>query len=198
VNVRVAVVIGAVIVVIGGIVLLLASGDPSGDLGSPSEFADASGDVDVAEGPEPPPETELADIVDADVRTSGASVVFRAEMARDIPQRVKGGSMSWRWDIYEGDTGTWILSANLDTGPTAFLTSTQTNYGSSTFDDTLPGRLELDGNTLTITLRPDEVKRWPDDFQWTLGTELDGAQGNPRSALAKDAVPDQGRGELES
>lgn len=190
---RVAIALGVLLAVIVGTVILLNSGAPE----APSAFEDERDDVEVAEGPEPPSETELADIVDADVRRSGSSLVFRAQMSTDIPQRVKGGGMTWRWDIYEGETGTWILSANLDVGPAAFLTSTQSGYGSGTFDDSLPGKLSLEGDTITITLRPDEVEDWPDDFQWTLGTTLDGAQGNPRSALATDTSPNSGRGELE-
>jgi hypothetical protein len=197
VSTRAGLAIAALIVVIAGGIFLLASGDPSGNLESPSEFADPADDVVIADGPEPPAETDLADIVDATVRRRGDAIVFRAEMGRSIPQRVKGGGMSWRWDIYEGATGTWILSADLDTGPTAALTSTQTDYGSSTFDRNLPGRLLIEDETLTITLRPDELERWPSDFEWTLGTSLDGAQGNARSALATDIAPDQGRGRLE-
>ena len=194
-NARAGLVIAAVLIVIAGALIVLNSGEPTETSGSPAEPVEATGDVVVAEGPEPPPETELADIVEARVRRRGEAVVFRAEMGRSIPQRVKGGTMSWRWDVYEGGpTGTWILSADLNVGPTASLTSTQSNYGSSTFDDTLPGKMVLDGDALIITLRPGELEGWPDDFEWTLGTELDGEQGNPRSALATDMAPDGGRG----
>ena len=190
---RVAIALAVLVAVIAGFILLLASGAPE----APSEFDDERGDVTLDDGPEPPTETELADIIDATVRRRGATVVFSARMADDIPQRVKGGGMSWRWDLYEGATGTWIVSANLDVGPAAYLTSTQTNYGSSTFDDSLPGKLSLEGDTIAITIRPDEVEAWPDDFEWTLGTTLDGEQGNPRSGLATDIAPDSGRGQLE-
>lgn len=199
-NGRVAIAIGIVVALIAGTILLLASGGPvePGDSPQPDAVGEAVGDVVVAEGPEPPGETELADIVDADVTERGSTLVFRAQMATQIPPRVKGGGMSWRWDIYEGGpTGTWILSANLDIGPNASLTSTQSNYGSGTFDDSLPGELSIRGDTITITLRPKKVTDFPADFEWVLGTSLDGAQGNPRSALATDTSPDEGRGPLE-
>jgi hypothetical protein len=187
-------IVAAIVVLIGGFVLLLATGDPSFESSSPAgESGEPSGDVVVADGPEPPAETELADIVDATVVVHDSSVVFRARMARSIPQRVKGGTMSWRWDIYDNGAATWILSADLNVGPTASLHSTQTNYGSSTFDDTLPGKMVIEGDRLVITLHPADLEGWPDAFEWTLGTSLDGAQGNPRSALATDVSPDEGR-----
>jgi hypothetical protein len=200
VNARVASVIGVAVVLVAGIVILLASAEgPSTSDGSgvADASAEPSGDVVVADGAEPPDETELADIVEADVRTRGSSVVFRARMATDIPQRVKGGGMTWRWDVYDAGQAAWILSASLDIGPTASLTSTQTNYGSSTFDDSLPGEMSLDGDTITITLRPKDLEDWSDEFEWVLSTSLDGAQGNPRSALASDTAPDDGRGVVE-
>lgn len=194
-NARVAIGIGTVVALVAGIIILLASGGPVGpaeDAGTEAA-GEPTGDVVVGEGADPPSETDLADVVEASVRRAGSKIVFRAEMATRIPPRVKGGGMAWRWDIYEAGVGTWILSANLDVGPIASLTSTQTNYGSSTFDDTLPGSLRFEGDTIIITLRPDELEDWPDDFEWSLGTTLDGAQGDPRSALATDAVPDEGR-----
>ncbi len=41
---------------------------------------------------------------------------------------------------------------------------------------------------------PKKLEDWPEDFEWVLGTMLDGAQGNPRSALATDTAPNEGRG----
>ena len=198
-NRRVAVVLGLVLALIAGVVILLASSEGPGGSDAPEAESteEARDDVVVAEGPEPPSESGLADVVEASVRRSGPRIVFRARMADRIPARVKGGGLSWRWDIYEGATGTWILSSNLDIGPTTSLTSTQSNYGSSTFDKTLPGEMLIAGHTLTVILRPEELDDWPDDFEWVLGTMLDGAQGNPRSALATDTVPDEGRGRLE-
>lgn len=198
-NKRVAIGVALVIALVAGTIVLLASGGPvePGDTPVSAPDAESQGDVVVAEGPAPPTDTALADVLEADVRRRGDSLVFRARMATDIPQRVKGGGMSWRWDVYEGGAGTWILSANLDIGPNATLTSTQSNYGSGTFDDTLPGKLSIEGDTLSITLTPTKLEDWPDDFEWVLGTSLDGAQGNPHSALATDTSPNEGRGTIE-
>jgi hypothetical protein len=199
VNTRVAIGIGVLLALVAGIVILLASGGPvdSGDNGSVAESGEPTGDVVVGEGNEPPGETALADIVEAEVRRRGSGLLFRARMADRIPPRVKGGGMSWRWDIYEAGVGTWILSSNLDIGPVTSLTSTQSNYGSSTFDDSFPGTMTVEGHQLKITLRAKDVEDWPDDFEWVLGTQLDGSQGNPRSALATDTFPDEGRGTVE-
>jgi hypothetical protein len=180
-------------ILIGAVVVLLVTGGAE----APADFADPTGDVTVGDGPKPPTETALADIVKAEVLHDGNDIVFRAEMNADIPQRVKGESMSWRWDVLVSGTSAWIVSANLDIGPNASVTSTQSNYGSSTFDDTLPGDLDFDGRTITITLRPAEIDDFPTDFDWKLGTSLDGDQGSPSSALATDTAPDQGQGRLQ-
>jgi hypothetical protein len=193
VNGRALALIGGVVAVIAAAVVLLVSGGAE----PPSNFDDPTGDVSVAEGSKPPDDTALADIVKADVVRDGDDLVFQATMNADVPQRVKGGAMSWRWDVFVNGTSEWIVSANLDIGPNASLTSTQTNYGSSTFDKTLPGDLDIDGRTLTVTFRPGEVDGFPDDFTWSLGTSLDGAQGDAESALATDTAPDQGQGKLE-
>ena len=183
---------GGVVVVVAVLIVLLVSGGTE----APSTFDDATGDVAVAEGANPPSDPALADVVTADVARDADELVFRAEMASDIPPRVADGSLAWRWDVYVGGTGAWILSADLDVGANASLTSTQTNYGSGTIDDSLPGSIEIDGKTLTVTIRPGDVDAFPDDFTWTLGTTLDGDRGNAASALATDTVPDEGRGRL--
>ena len=186
-----AVVAGGVLLVAALIALLVSGGDPA-----PGTFDDPPGDVVVADGPNPPSDPTLADVVKADVSRDGDELVFHAEMSDDVPARVPNGSLAWRWDVYVGDTGAWILSADLDVGPNASLTSTQTNYGSGTVDDSLPGDIKIEGKSVTITLRPDEVEDFPDQFTWTLGTTLDGDRGNATSALATDTAPDEGRGRL--
>lgn len=183
----------AVVVVLAVVVTLLVSGGAR----SPSAFDDPRDDVALGDGPNAPDDTALADVVEANVTRDGNSLVFEARMAKDVPKHVPGGSLTWRWDLYVHGVSQWIVSADLDVGPNASLTSTQTNYGSSTFDDTLPGDLSIDGRTLTITLHPDDVKGFPETFDWTLGTTLDGDHGDPGSALATDLTPDQGRGKLE-
>jgi hypothetical protein len=177
---RVAALVAGVVLIVVVLIVLLVSGGTD----APSKFHDPSGDVAIADGDHPPRDTTLADVVEADVSRDGDELVFRAVMSDDIPARVQNGSLAWRWDVYVGGTGAWILSADLDVGANASLTSTETNYGSGTIDDTLPGDIEVDGKT------------FPDDFTWTLGTTLDGDRGNPTSALATDTAPDEGRGRL--
>jgi hypothetical protein len=190
---RAALLLGVAVVLVAVAIVLLVSGGAE----APSTFDDASGDVSIGNGTNPPKNPDLADVVSADVRREGDALVFHARMDRAIPKRVENGSLTWRWDVYENGTGTWILSADLDLGANASLASTQTDYGSGTIDDTLPGDIEVEGDSLTITVRPAEVDGFPSDFTWTLGTSLDGDRGNPTSAQASDAVPDQGRGRLE-
>jgi hypothetical protein len=193
VNKRVAAIAGVAIAIVAAVVLLLVSGGAE----APSTFDDTAGDVSLGNGSKPPEDTAPADIVDAEVARDGDNLVFTATMAASIPERVKDGSLSWRWDLYVGDTSEWIVSANVDAETSASVTATQSNYGSGTFDDTLPGHLEVEGDTLTLTLRPVDIPEFPSEFTWGLGTTLDGDQGDPESALATDKAPDEGRGRLE-
>jgi hypothetical protein len=190
---RAVAIIGAVVVVIVAIVILLVSGGSE----APSTFDDATGDVSLGDGSKPPTDTAIADIAAAEVTRSDGNIVFKATMDEAIPKQVKGGSLSWRWDLYVNGTSEWIVSANVDVQSSASITATQSNYGAGTFDDTLPGDFDIDGDTLTVTLRPADIPDWPPDFTWSLGTSLDGNQGDPESALAIDKAPDEGRGRLE-
>jgi hypothetical protein len=193
VNKRTGLIVGIAVVAVAVVVVLLVSGGSE----APSAFDDDAGDVSVAEGPKAPEDTAAADIVDAQVTRDGERLVFTATMDDEIPERVQDGSLSWRWDLYVNGTGEWIVSATVDVESSASITSTQSDYGAGTFDDSLPGSFEIDGDTLTLTLRPDDIPDFPADFTWSLGTSLDGDQGDPESALATDKAPDEGRGRLE-
>ena len=192
-NARVGAAIGAVVALIALVVLLLVSGGSE----APSAFGDPGGDVTVADGPKPPADTTTADILQANVSRNGDDIEFRATMDAPIPKSVRDGSLSWRWDVYVDGASAWIVSAGVNVQRSASLTSTQSDYGTGTIDDSLPGELEIRGNNLLITLRPAEIPDWPSDFTWTLGTTLDGDQGDPQSALASDMAPDEGRGRVE-
>ena len=192
-NARAVAIAGGALALITVMIVLLVSGGAS----APGDLDDARGDVTVAEGPKPPQDSSLADIVGAEVARDGDSLVFRATMDAEIPDKVADGSLSWRWDLYVNQTPAWIVSATVDVESSASVTATQSDYGSGTYDDTLPGELELSGRTLELTIRPGKIPDFPSDFAWTLGTTLDGARGDPESALATDAAPDEGRGRLE-
>ena len=190
---RAVAIAGAAVALVALVIVLLVSGGAE----VPNDFDDPAGDVTLSNGPKAPADTTTADVTRAEVARAGDDVVFRATMGAPIPKRVEDGSLSWRWDVYVGDSSAWIVSANVDVESSASITSTQSNYGSGTFDDTLPGDLSIDGNELALTIRPADIPGWPDEFSWTLGTSLDGDQGDPESALASDTTPDDGRGRLE-
>ena len=177
---------------IGIVVLILATG------GGPSGTSvDPAGDVAVGEGPKPPQESTLADIVGATVTKDGQELEFEVTLGQDIPNRIPKGSLEFRWDVSENGTDTWIVSANLNVGPTAAVTSQKTNYGSSTIDDSMPGSIEITGDTLVVIVRAAEIEGFPQLFEWTLKTSLDADRADPRSGLAIDQAPDSGRGRVE-
>lgn len=184
-----AAVVGAVLTVI--IVLLVTGGPPTEELAR-----DEENDVTVSNGPAPPKDLALADVRSTRVYAQDDEIVFEAVMPVDIPKSLDNQTMSWRWEILEGGSETWIVSANISVGgPIASVLSTQTGYGASTNDNTLPGEVERSGSTLMIRLRPSEIERFPSQFTWRLETSLDGNRGNANSALAGDTAPRSGLGE---
>ena len=182
-------IIGAIVVVVA---ILVSGGGP------PAQGEEPAGDVAIHGGPRPPEDTSLADIVGAEVRRDESTIVFEVTMVEAIPNEVPDGSLEFRWDLSEGGRDTWIVQANVNIDrPTAAVTSQKTSYGSSTIDGTMPGTVEVDGETLTVTIRADEIEGFPTAFQWLLETTLDADRANPRSGVATDTAPDSGPGEVE-
>ena len=181
-------IVGAIIVV----VLILNTGGPTTD--GPE---DPGSDVAVDEGDAPPEDAGLADIRRAEVRRDGSDLVFEVRLSQELPKRIPKGSLEFRWDISENGDETWIVSANISSLLTAALTSQHTSYGSSTIDDTMPGTVAVDGDTLTVTFTPTDVKTFPNAFNWILTTTLDADLVDPTSAVATDTAPDSGPGSVE-
>ncbi len=182
-------VVAAVLAVI--IVLLVTGGPPAEQLAE-----DAANDVTLSEGPAPPNEQSLADVRSARVYLKASQVVFEAEMATPIPTNLKTQTLTWRWEIFEGGSETWLVSANVGLdGPIASVLSTQGTYGASTNDGTLPGGVDWSGNTLYVRLNAPQIENFPGGFTWRLETSLDGDRGNPRSAEASDSAPESGLGQ---
>ncbi len=177
-----------VAVVVGAAVALVMEGRGGGEAGLDEE----RGDVSVEAGPQAPPGSELADLRSADVRADGSAIVFEAGSARDVPRGLKQGTMSWRWEIRDGDTVLWILSASLDVGPNATLFNPATDFGVNTIDGSFPGKVRRDGQSLIVRLKPREVEGFPREFEWVLTTTVDGSQGDPQSTVASDRAPDEG------
>lgn len=181
-----------VAVVLAAIVVLLVTGEaPRGQ-----EAEDASGDVEVSEGEAAPSETGLADITAARVHEAGSQIVFEATMAAPIPKSLKDQTMEWRWEVSEGGTLTWLVTANVSVDePVASVTAQQGGYGSSTIDGLLPGGIDYDGNTIRVRLDQPEIPDFPSQFTWHLKTTLDGDRADPASATAGDEAPPSGLGE---
>jgi hypothetical protein len=185
---RTLAVFGVVLAVVVAVIVLLLTGGGEGI----NSDNDDGGDVTVSKGKAAPRDTNVADISRVEVTSDDGEVTFEAEMGADIPKRVKGGSLAWRWELYEEGQMTWLVTANVDLGPTASVLATQTRYHSSTIDDTLPGSIEIDGSTLRIRVRANKVKKFPEAFDWLLKTSLDASRTKANSAVAEDLAPNSG------
>lgn len=181
-----------VAVVLAVIIVLLVTGGATPE----GSTEDASGDVVVSEGDNPPEDIELADIVDAQVTEESGQFVFEATMATEVPDDLGTNGMDWKWEVSEGGAVTWIVSANLDVGENATVFSTESGTTFSTIDDGLPGELTIEGATVRLALDPAEIEGFPSTFTWQLTTKLDGAKGEAGSATADDFAPDRGFGEF--
>lgn len=190
---QLAIVSAVVFVVLGVIIVLLVTGGVS-----PAERSrDATGDVEVGQGEDPAPDPTLADIRVTRVDLDGDQIVFEAEMDAEIPKALKDQTMEWRWEIRENGTYTWLVSANISVeNPIGSVTHQQSNYGASTIDNTLPGSIDYDGNTIFVRLDHTQIPDFPDQFSWRLETTLDGNRADPASALTTDLAPESGLGEF--
>lgn len=182
-----AIAIVIVFAVVVALVILLLTGGGSPESGGD----DTGGDVVVDDGPQAPRQTDVADIQDASITVEGEELTFTAVMGADV-ETPEEGSSEWRWEIQEGGIQTWILSANVALQPTAHLIATQKDYSASTIDDSLPGGVSIEGNTVTVTLQVDDIEGFPGTFQWNLQTTLDASREAARSATARDRAPDEG------
>ena len=180
-------IVAAIVVV----VLILNTGGPT------TGPEDPGSDVAVGAGAAPPEDTTLADIQRAEVRRDGSEIVFEVGMSQELPAKIPKGALEFRWDISEGGDETWIVTANISALVTAAVTSQNTSYGSSTIDDTMPGTVAVDGETLTVSLTPADIKAFPEQFNWVLTTTLDADLADPTSAVATDTAPDSGPGSVE-
>lgn len=188
---RFAIVAAVVGVAVAAIVVLLFTGgaDPV------PMFEDLSGDANIGEGENPPADTTLADILRASVSDEDDEIVFEAQLGSQVPRRMEEGSFGLRWEVHEGGDSTFLVTASLDVGPMASIIGEQNDYGASTLEETFPGSLEVEGDTIAIRIDASEVPDFPDEFAWVLQSSLDGDQGDPESARAEDRAPDSGFGE---
>ncbi|MEA2434855.1 MAG: hypothetical protein QOG54_2312 [Actinomycetota bacterium] len=173
------------------VVLLVTGGAPSGGF----DPADAKDDVTVDGTDNPPDNPTLADVVSADIVADGTGLIFEATMSAPIPEKIEGSGLDWRWEVIEGGATTWIVSASVDDDASAAILNQRTNYGASTSDNTLPGKLTVAGNTISIRLEQAAISGLPTSFNWTLATSLDGDRTEAESAVAHDSAPDTGIGQ---
>ncbi len=188
---RLYVVLAVVLVAIASIVVLLFTGEAE----PVPSFQDPSADVVVGEGANPPADTALADVRSAEVREEDGQIVFEAQLGAPIPNKLRDGAIGLRWEVYQGGDSTFLITANLDLGPNAYIVAEQGDFGGSTIDETFPGSLEVAGDRMAIRLDAGDVPDFPSEFAWLLKTSLDGDQGDAQSARAEDQAPDQGFGE---
>jgi hypothetical protein len=175
------------IVVAAGVAFLLSGGGGSG-----ASEKDPKGDVVVTKGPKRPQGITLADLTKGAVRFETGVAVFEATVDALIPEELEGEAITFRWEINESGQPTWIVSASVDVSRTASVIATQVDYRSSTIDESLPGELVVEGETVRVTLRTEELEGFPSSFDWTLHTELDGDRVTAPSSVAKDSIPDEG------
>lgn len=185
----IAVVAAAIAAVLALVVILLVSG---GTNEPDVARGDASQDVAVGEGANPPTEVGLADIVSAEVTQGGSSLVFEARTAVQLPKKMPDGALVFRWEILEGATTTWIVNAEIGDGNRVSILDQAGGFGASTVDETFPGSITVSSNVLRVELRTEELTGWPGTFDWVLKTSLDADRGDGASALATDSAPDGG------
>ncbi len=192
------IVLVVIAVAVAAMVVLLVTGgtDTTGVANAPAD--EGSGDVVVGAGEGAPEDVSLADIQEAEVTVSGEDeFVFSATFGGTVPKKLeKGQTFSFRWDVTGSDGTGFIVSGNLDVGANVSIVATQGRYGASSFDKTLPGELQIDGSTWTVTIDGSKIEGWPADFTWKLSTTLDGVQGDPASATVEDSAPNEGFGSI--
>jgi hypothetical protein len=182
-----ALVLGIIVALGAGVVWLLSSGG-----GGSGTSDDPKGDVVVSKGPKAPKGKGLVDLRHGAITVEGGTASFEARVDAVVPEDVDEEAITYRWELIENGQVTWIISANVDVGRTASVLATQHDYRSSTIDDSLPGKLTVQAETVFIELETEDLEDFPSSFEWTLQTELDGDRTTAPSAVATDRIPDEG------
>ncbi|MDQ3940829.1 MAG: hypothetical protein M3238_05715 [Actinomycetota bacterium] len=179
-----AVVVAAAIMLV---IAVLVSGEPA-----PSGSSDPDGDVNFEVGPNQPSPVGIVDIQEGRVIARGNHIEFTARMSDELPETLKEGTLEWRWEIFEGNDLTWILTGNIDIETNAYLIATRDDYSSSTVDGTFPGKISISGRRVSVLLEPQSVPGWPGAFGWHLVASLDASRRQARSSRASDHLPATG------
>jgi hypothetical protein len=166
-----------------------------GEKDRPDSVTDTKGDVgsDASAGESG---VEEIDIVEAEVTRDGSSILFRARVASGLSATTKRRPVTFRWNLLEDGQETWFLVARLENKVVASLVSTETNYGASTNDDTLPGHVTVTDDRILVRISPDRIPDFPTTFDWELEAALFADPKQPSSPTATDRAPDSGFGHL--
>lgn len=175
---------------VGAMVLVLTSGGPD----APSE---QRGDLTYIEGRARPNRQQgdlvasIADVIEADVRREGDSLVFSARTAAALPQPLKISALQFRWDVSSEDGGTWTVTATVEKTTEATVFSS-TGFGVGTVDDTLPGMVTVTKETIEVHVDVSQIPEFPKAFEWSLTTTLRAFRDEPDSPRVEDRYPDEG------
>jgi hypothetical protein len=168
------------------VIILIATGVFEGT----RALGDRAGDVAVSPGSNPPKEPAVADIVEVDVRPEGDSILFEVTLDAPFSELEEASSLSVVWDIQEEGIPTWIVNAEVTSSEShVAVVAERIDYAASTLDSRLPGGIDTSGATIEVRVRVAEIAGFPDTFEWTIESQLDGVVGDPASAVATDSAP---------
>lgn len=139
----------------------------------------------------------IADVTRAEVRRDLEAVVFSARTAATVPQPLKISALQFRWDI-EPDAGpTWTITATVEKTTEATVYSSA-GFGVGTIDQTLPGTVTVDEDTIEVRVDVKEIPHFPNEFDWSLTTTLRAFREAPDSPRVEDRYPDDGTERFEN
>jgi hypothetical protein len=174
----------SVLAVIAGYIVLLNTG---GVARAPRALGDAAGDAKFEGGEN----VAQADVRFAGVYRAGGWIELRVRMASEPPQSLEGETLEWRWTLSSGGDE-WIVSVTVEESMRATLLPPRSGPGFSTLDGSFPGEVDVDGDSIVVSIRPDLLQGWPARLSWSLTTTHRTTVGE--TPPAHDQVPDAGAG----
>lgn len=132
----------------------------------------------------------IADVTQAEVKADGDDILFKADVAAPLPQRLKTSALEFRWELTGDDGSDWTLSVTINEEAQASVFS-DTGYGSGTVDQTMPGSLEIGDQGVTLRLLATDIEGFPSGFDWILATTLRAFRNETESPRVEDRFPDE-------
>lgn len=130
----------------------------------------------------------IADLIDAEVRRVGDSIVFGASCAAPVPQRLKLSALHFRWDITSENGPSWTITARIDKVVEATVVSSA-GFGASTIDGSMTGSLQIRDDAVELRLDVRGLPQFPTTFEWALTSTLRAFRAEPDSPRVEDRVP---------